>query len=403
MVHDLSGSHVPSRKIRFPLSSASAAKKVTPKLWFGSQLDARNNSLNLIRLLLAFAVLVHHSWPLAGVHGEPILAGDTLGGWAVAGFFGISGYLITSSRWTNNLGTFLVNRVARIMPAFWVCLIMMAAVFAPIGYFAAHKTLDGYAGGEHSPLNFIISNALLEMRFYDISGTPGDVPYPGAWNGSLWSLYYEFICYLFVAGLGCFAFVKRSRWPLTIAFVLAVVAQANVDYVNQYTNSNFDVVLLFRLLPFFLGGAVLFVWKDKVGFHWLFAVLAFAAAMLISSMVPGWGVQASALFVTYSVIWLSTVVKQPLLIAKNDISYGVYIYAFAVQQLLAIFGAQGWGFVWFTVVAAGITIPLAAASWLFVERPVMRRVRESQGSRKPSVSMPIPPETPRMDAIGSSN
>ena len=65
-------------------------------MWFGSRLDVRNNSLNLIRLVLAFAVLIHHSWPLAGAHGEPRFAGDTLGGWAVAGFFGISGYLITS-------------------------------------------------------------------------------------------------------------------------------------------------------------------------------------------------------------------------------------------------------------------------------------------------------------------
>lgn len=355
-------------------------KKATPRLWFGTQLDARNNSLNLIRLILAFAVLVHHSWPLSGVHGEPMIAGDTLGGWAVAGFFGISGYLITSSRWSNSLGTYLVHRVARIMPAFWVCLVMMAAVFAPIGYFAANASLDGYATGEHSPLNFIFSNAFLEMRFFDISGTPTDVPYPGAWNGSLWSLYYEFLCYLIVAGLGCFAFVRMSRWPLTFAFLLSVAAQANISRINRLTNDNFDVVLMLKLLPFFLGGAVLFVWKDKIGFHWLPGLAAFAAAIAISSTVPGWGVQASALFVTYGVIWVSTVLKQPLLIAKNDISYGVYIYAFAVQQLLAVLGVHHWGLLWFSIAAAILTVPLAASSWLLVERPIMRRVRKSKGS-----------------------
>lgn len=361
-------------------------------MWIGSPLDGRNNSLNLIRLVLAFAVLVHHSWPLAGVQGEPHFAGDTLGGWAVAGFFGISGYLITSSRWSNSLGPYLVNRVARIMPAFWVCLIMMAAIFAPIGYFAANASLDGYATASHSPVNFLFSNAFLEMRFFDISGTPTGVPYEAAWNGSLWSLYYEFLCYLIIAALGCFAFIRRSRWPLTIAFVLSVAAQANISRINRLTNDNFDVVLMLKLLPFFLGGAVLFIWKDRIGFHWLPGVASFVLAILISSTVPGWGVQASALFVTYGVIWLSTVLKQPLLIAKNDISYGVYIYAFAVQQLLAVLGVHHWGLLWFSVMAAIITVPLAAASWLFVERPVMRRVRKSKASKvsslQPGVSVP---------------
>lgn len=364
---------------------------VIPGIWFGSRLDAQNNSLNLMRLVLAFAVLLHHGWPLAGVSGEPKFAGDTLGGWAVAGFFGISGYLITASRWSNALGTYLVNRVARIMPAFWVCLIMMAAVFAPIGYFAANASLDGYLTAAHSPVNFIFSNAFLQMRFFDISGSPTQIPYPGAWNGSLWSLSYEFLCYLMIAALGCCAFFRRSRWPLTAAFVLSVVAQGSISWINKLTNDNFDVVLMLKLLPFFLGGAVLFVWKDRIGFHWIAGVLSLMAAALISSTIPGWGVQASALFVAYGIIWLSTVIKQPHLIARNDISYGIYIYAFAVQQLLAVLGVHHWGMLWFTVMAALITIPLAAASWLYVERPVMRRVRKSPGGQMPVVQSVLQP------------
>lgn len=349
------------------------------KVWFGTRLDPRNNSLNLIRLILAFAVLVHHSWPLTGAPGELHFAGETVGGWAVAGFFGISGYLITSSRWSNALGPYLVNRIARIMPAFWVCLLTMVLFFAPIGYVVAHGTLDGYLTSVHSPVNFLFSNAFLEMRFYDIAGTPLNVPYAGAWNGSLWSLYYEFICYLVIAGLGIFAFVRRNRWPLTLAFFLSVLVQANVGLINRLTNDNFDVVLLMRLLPFFLAGSVIFMWKDKIGFHWLPGILSFAAAFVISSTVTGWGVQASALLVAYGIIWLSTVIRQPLLIAKNDISYGVYIYAFAVQQLLAVFGAHEWGLLWFSLAAAVGTVPLAMTSWLFVERPIMRRVRRTSG------------------------
>lgn len=341
----------------------------------GRPFDPRANSLNLIRLVLALAVLVHHSWPLSGTPDEPVFAGESLGGWAVAGFFGISGYLITASRWSHGLGDYLVHRLARIMPAFIVCLFLMTAVFAPIGYLVAKGSLSGYLSAETSPLNFLISNAGLKMLHYDIAGTPLNVPYPGAWNGSLWSLYYEFICYIIVALVGMFVLFRRSAWPVTILFIASVVAQINIDTVSRLTDGNFDVVLLLRLLPFFLGGATVFVWRNTIGIHWIPGVLSILVALCLVSFFPAWGGQASGAFVAYGTLWISTWLPQPRVIGKNDVSYGVYIYAFAFQQLLAVFGAYHWGIVGFTLAATALTVPTAIASWLWIERPVMRRVR----------------------------
>ncbi|MEA5453091.1 acyltransferase [Sinomonas sp. JGH33] len=351
----------------------------------GRPLDTRNNSLNLIRLVLALLVLVHHSWPLTGAPHEPAFAGDTLGGWAVAGFFGISGYLITASRWTHGLGDYLVHRVARIMPAFVVCLVMMVVVFAPIGYFVAKGSLSGYFTTPTSPADFLVSNLTLKMNHYDIAKTPLNVPYAGAWNGSLWSLYYEFLCYLIVAVLGSLVVVRRSPWPVTVMFGLSVLGQANIDLVNRLTDSNFDVVLLLKLLPFFLGGATVFVWREKIGIHWSLGVGCSVAALIIATVFPAWGGQASGAFIAYATLWISTWLPQPMIIAKNDISYGVYIYAFACQQLIAVFGGAAWGILVFALAASALTIPLAAASWLFVERPVMRKVRrKDHPARKPA-------------------
>lgn len=345
------------------------------RMWVGKPFDSRNNSLNLIRLLLAFTVLVHHSWPLTGSDYEPGFAGETLGGWAIAGFFVISGYLITASRYSNGLGDYLLHRVARIMPAFWVCLVVVAFIFAPIGYAAAQGSLDGFFGTGTTPANYVFSNLGLRMNAYDVAGSPMDVPYPGAWNGSLWSLYYEFFCYIIVAVLGIFAFFRKSPWFMTAAFTASVVVEANMEKVLPYFQNNFDFQLLFQLLPFFLGGAVVQVWKDRIGIHWLPAVLSIAAAVLITAFVPDWGGAASAAFICYGILWLSLWLPSPTLIKKNDVSYGLYIYAFPVQQLLAVYGVHELGIFLFTVIATVCSIPLAVASWLLIERPVMRRVR----------------------------
>lgn len=360
----------------------------------GRPLDPRNNSLNLIRLTLSLAVLVHHSWPLSGTPGEPIFAGDTLGGWAVSGFFVISGYLITGSRFSHGLGDYLVHRVARIMPAFIICLLVMVVFFAPIGYLVAKGSLTGYFGTATSPLNFVFSNLTLKMNHYDIAGTPLNVPYAGAWNGSLWSLYYEFLCYLVVAVLGCFAIFRKSPWAITLFFAASVLAQANIEFINKYTNGNFDVVLLLKLLPYFLGGAVVFAWKSRIGIHWAPAVACLLISILMVSAFPSWGGQASGALIAYGTLWISSWLPQPQFIATNDVSYGVYIYAFAFQQLLAVFGAHQWGLVLFSLAAAALTIPTAIASWLLIERPVMRRVRRKDHTSKPVALDKAAPEPP---------
>lgn len=357
------------------------------RMWVGKPFDSRNNSLNLIRLLLAFTVLVHHSWPLTGSDYEPGFAGETLGGWAIAGFFVISGYLITASRYTHGLGDYLVHRIARIMPAFLVCLVVVAFVFAPIGYAAAKGSLDGFFGTGTTPANYIFSNLGLRMNTYDVAGSPMNVPYPGAWNGSLWSLYYEFFCYIIVAVLGVFAFFRKSPWFMTAAFVASVVVEANMERILPYLQYNFDFELLFQLLPFFLGGAVVQVWKDRIGIHWLPAVLSIAAAVLITAFVPGWGGAASAAFICYGILWISLWLPSPLLVKKNDVSYGLYIYAFPVQQLLAVYGVNELGIFPFTVIATVCAFPLAVASWLLIERPVMRRVRGRGKVQQPAAQV----------------
>lgn len=362
-----------------PLQAPAAATgtSVWPAaLRFGAvRFDSRRNGLNLVRLVLAYSVLVAHGWYISGDGVGPQLDGENIGGWAVFGFFLISGYLISGSRMTKPLGEYLVHRLARIYPAFLVCLALTAALFAPIGYWSVHGGLDGFLSTPTTPMNYVFANAMLRINAYDVAGTPGGVPYAGAWDGSLWSLYYEFLCYLVIAVLLSLAAFRRSPWPLAGAFVVSVVVHASMGRVGPYLQGNPDAGLLFKLLPFFLAGGLLYLLRDRIVLTWPGAVLSIGVAMLAVWQLDGWGAQLTAPFLAYAMLWLGAVLPCPDLIRRNDISYGVYIYAFPVQQLLAIGGADTWPLLVFDLVAIVATVPLAVASWVWVERPVMRRAK----------------------------
>ena len=92
----------------------------------------RDNGLNFIRLFLAILVIVSHAYPIGGFGPDPVLGDLGVGSLAVGGFFAISGYLITKSRFRTGFRRFAVRRALRIFPGYWACLIFTAFVAAGI-------------------------------------------------------------------------------------------------------------------------------------------------------------------------------------------------------------------------------------------------------------------------------
>ncbi|HYH24690.1 MAG TPA: acyltransferase [Blastococcus sp.] len=351
------------------LSSARRLPRSADPRRRSAPLDPRNNSLNLIRLLLAVAVLVSHTFPLSGQEHEPGWAGESLGGWAVIGFFTVSGYLIAGARLRSEGGRYLINRIARIMPGFLVSLLVVAFGFAPLAYAVERGTLDGFLTTPTTPLDHLFSNALLDMQAYGVAGTLSGVPYPGDWNGSLWSLYFEFLCYIVVGVVATVPVVRRQAWPLVTLFLASVVVHAQIARFSVYLGGDGDFVMLMKLLPYFLGGAVLFVLKERLPLRWQGALPALVVALGVVAWQPAWGGQLAAPLFTYVLLWAAAAVPSPRWIRINDLSYGVYIYAFPVTQLLALAGLHGLGLVPFTAAIVAGTLVLAGFSWFFVERP----------------------------------
>ncbi len=344
------------------------------------------NSLNLIRLLLASTVIFAHAFYVTGAGFGPVIHGDNLGGWAVYGFFGISGYLVTHSRLSHPLGEYLVHRLARLMPAYWVCLLMMVLVFGPLGYLVEKGSLGAYWTTATHPLNYLFSNSTLRVSAYDIAGTPSTVPFAGVWNGSIWTLYYEFICYLVIAAFLTVPFVRRRAfWVIGLAWLASASAYVLWDAgLSDVFGGNGELAQLLKLLPLFLGGAVLRAAGDRIQFRFVGAlvgaVILAAGILVLDRGAP----QLAAPAVAYALLWLGTWLPSARWVQRNDISYGTYVYAFPAQQLLAVTGLGMSSVALHILLAVAVTVPLAVGSWFLVERPVMRAVkRRPRGAPRP--------------------
>lgn len=355
----------------------------------GTPYPYRDNSLNLFRLILAALVLFAHSWYIAGQGTGPLIQGENLGGWAVAGFFVLSGFLITRSRLRTSPGDYLLHRVARIYPAFIVVLVVTAFVFAPIALLIEQGSLDGFLTTPVTPFQYVWGNVTLYIDHYDIGATLQSVPYPGAWNGSLWTLFYEFVCYIVIWVLGFVAVFRRSPVLVGVLWVASVGLWAFGGIAHRAgLDVSFD--LLSRLLPFFLAGSLMFFVIERIGVNRLLGIAALAVAVGVIVLVPRWGGQAAAPLLAYGLLSLSTWIPQPGWIARNDVSYGFYIYAWPVQQLTVLVGGAALGMPVYILITIAITFALAWLSWIAIERPAMLAVRPAKHERL----RPMPAEPP---------
>lgn len=341
----------PKRALDVPDTSLSGA------------LESRDNALNFIRLVLATTVILGHSAPLGGFP-HPWL--ETWADSAVDGFFVLSGFLIAGSRMRLGLPAFLWRRVLRIMPAFWVCIVVVAFVFAPI---AGHYPGEEYI--QQSAIDYVVANSGLQIHQWGIDNTLETVPFPYEWNSSLWTLIYEFRAYLMAAVVLWLPPIRKNA--IYIIPVLAVLFGALA--VAEWGFGLFWTPWLDldgkRFFAFFAAGMALYFLGGRLRSSLIAAGICAVATIAIRLVSYPWYLGVAPLLLGYVLLVLGG--RLPVRLgARNDISYGVYIYAFPVQQLLALNGGHTLGVLGFAAASTALTVPLAWASWRSVEEPVMK-------------------------------
>lgn len=348
----------------FSSQVARAATEKNSRLFPEAALRA--NWLNAFRLLLAILVLFSHCYPV--IHGsddgEPLqrwTGGQlTFGAVAVNAFFLISGFLIVAS-WlrTKSMADYFRHRILRIHPGFVVALavsFLLALLSCP--------NRGAYLHAVHWRDVFVGSVTLAFGTLDNAQQVFAHNPLAGVVNASLWTIPLEFYAYIAVALYGLFGLFRfRGLW-LTFAALVFVVYEAKILRDGQadawwrfgcFFTAGATFYLLRDVLPrsrVWVGGALLAI---AIGFRhtpWLNAVLPFAGGWILF--------HAAALPVPAPVARL----------LRTDLSYGVYLYAFPIQQLTEHYFSIREPFVLF-LVALPATVLCAWLSWTFVESPCL--------------------------------
>lgn len=345
--------------------------------------DPKNNSIGFLRLILSIAVIYSHSFELGG-YGHDFISNLTenqynIGSFAVDGFFACSGYLITASYFrSKSLLVFLWHRVLRLIPGYWVA-ISFAGLILPL-FFSESSNLKYVIKNILVPVRSIIlliisvNNSLVPSTFdlgiikKAVDGQPylpplfENNPFPKVIDGSLWTLDPEFRCYLIIALIGFLGFLnKKTVLGLFLFSLLASLFYFSRHPLNILANG-------YRFPVHFLAGSIFYFWSFPL--NWKIALASFLVA--VGSVFKGVYPVVSAPVTVCIFFWLATVLPFQKVFRQRDYSYGIYVYAFVVQQTLSAYHFNQFPFFFYFSLSIILTFPLAVLSWHFVEKPSLK-------------------------------
>jgi peptidoglycan/LPS O-acetylase OafA/YrhL len=329
-------------------------------------------------------VIFSHVGPLAGFYSGRDLGTQwsdeqSFGGVAIGGFFFLSGFLITRSKLrVRSTIRFFWHRFLRIFPGFLTVLIITAYVIAPLSWWWRYRTWDGYfTASSESPFSYVFNNMTLILNQLNIANFGQDLPLHAntgmfQWNGSIWTLAFEFGAYVLVGVLGLFGALANRVIARIVAFAiigLALLQWLGVASIWTIWPTFSDYRLLLLMAPFAVG--ILFqLYAERIPIDDRLGVLMLAVAA-VTYAKGGWLVLGQYAF-CYALIWFAIRVQ----VLKNwdrkaDFSYGLYLIGWPLTVAATVFGLQEFGWVVFMLVVVFVAHAYAFLSWHLIEAPAM--------------------------------
>ncbi|MBD1393785.1 acyltransferase family protein [Mucilaginibacter glaciei] len=333
-------------------------------------LGRSNNNFDLVRLVAALLVIFGHSFYLFPTNGYPepvkyVLGTDYSGSLAVAIFFFLSGIFITGSYCSSKtLFRFGLMRVFRIWPALIICMLVSVLVVGPL---FTTLPLTGYFKSEQSWRYLVKNIGLMKLELMLPSVFKTNL-YNTVLNGSLWTLPTEIKCYVFVLIAGLSRLIK-FKWILLVMLLLAFRFRYNVCLVQFF--GSWEGVQQFL---FFVAGMAAYLFRQHILINTkaaLFIILVCIAAWFFSQRVF---YKLFYLTFLYSILAFGISGPAKRIKLPGDYSYGIYIYGFLVQQIVAHLMPSLTSYL-SLLITIPFTVALGLLSWHLVEQPALKAVK----------------------------
>lgn len=343
-----------------------AVRAAAPRL--ADHTAGRGNNVLAIRFAAAAVVILFHCYALTDRWtDEPLYAAFApmnLGVLGVQVFFVLSGFLVTQS-WLARpaLAPYAAARVLRIYPALVAATVFTIAVAGATGSLPWREYLASPA-----TWRYFLRTA---TGFDVVDKLPGAFehnPFPHAANGSLWTLPVELRLYVALGIAGIAGLLVRPRaWAgAGLALVAAALAWPDLVPLDPNTRGTRLAALLFLL------GSLACVWQRHLPLSLPAAALAFALPLIDANGLARDG-PLFALLLAYVVLVAAyhPALRFPGLARAPDYSYGLYVYAFPIQQAI-VWAVPGIAPLALFAVALPATLAVAAVSWHALESPALR-------------------------------
>ncbi len=349
----------------------------------GSVLEANRGigkGFDFLRIFLATLIVLNHSFLIVDGDYNAITSYKLwpLFSSIVPMFFALSGFLITGSAQRLKLKDFLINRGIRIVPALTVDIVVATLL---IGTFLTTEPLPGYFADRRFSHYFL---NVVGFIHYELPGVFASNPDKATVNGSLWTIPFEIGCYALMSMAiisGCIKTRRRmlmSFFAFLVGYYLlhAMVPDLTPDtpvhnYVNGFITARGGSGNLYF---YFVAGSCLYVFKDSIPVSLPLAVLA-GAVVEFNGFVSL--ESARVLVLAFPIAYLTAYIgllpipKLPLY-SKGDYSYGVYLYAYPLQQSLVALLPGRFTILSHFVCSMVVTTCVAMLSWHCIEKPILR-------------------------------
>ena len=299
----------------------------------------KNNNFDFLRFLFAVFVVISHSYPLSGgnessqwiyqiSNGQLVLARIGLDG-----FFIISGYFIFQSlQRSKTLFSYYKKRFLRLFPALFVVL-LISTLLLPFVYEGVKPILENPQVFTYIPYNMSLYNFQPV-----IEGVFDDNPYH-AINGSLWTIRYEFSLYIAISLLFFFRKNEIIKKGLIFITFLCLMVLYNF-FLTRYAGSSIFGMVGYEILDlgtFFVCGSLL----AAINFEKLIKYWMLPLALLIVLLSINYDFYSTVKHIVLPIIVLTLGFRSLPFFSTfgkiGDMSYGIYIYSFPIQQTLMFF------------------------------------------------------------------